>query len=92
MKTAHWNGEPCEAKTGTVIVGKSARSTWWCAKMGGERRKCVRVDVGGEIFFIDDEDGSGSHKVFETMGGPFCAPHSSVPVDNESSFVPSPGS
>lgn len=87
MKQAHWNGEKCDAQTGTVIVGNVEIPTWWCYGMTGQRRKCVRVDYGGDIFFLDDEDGSGSHKVFDTMGGPFCAGHKSLPIDDESTFI-----
>jgi hypothetical protein len=87
-RAAHWNGENCEAQTGTVIVGTVPVRTWWCAGLEGQRRKCVRVDYKGDVFYLDDEDGSGSHKVFETQGGPWCAGHKSLPVDDESSFRP----
>jgi hypothetical protein len=44
------------------------------------------VDYHGEIFFLDDEDGGGSYKVFKTAGGPWCAGHKSLPVDDDASF------
>jgi hypothetical protein len=83
---AQWNGEPAAAETGTVIIGKAERPTWWCAKLEGQRRKCVRVTYRGQTFFLDDEDGSGSRKVFEEGGGPKSY-HASIPVDDESSFA-----
>ena len=85
MSKGQWNYEPCEADKGTVVVGKSPRSTWWCASIEGHRVKCVRVTYGEEEFFIDDEDGSGSKKVFELGGGPD-SKHSSIPVDDSSTF------
>jgi len=84
---AQWNYEPAEAWRGTVIVGKSERPTWWCAGMEGQRRKCVKVQSWGEPFFIDDEDGRGSLKVFERGGGPD-SHHASIPVDDADSFIP----
>ena len=83
---ARWNGERCNAQAGTVIVGKSLRETFWHHGLEGQRRKCVRVDYNSGIFWLDDEDGSGSRKVFETAGGPFAAGHKSLPVDDESTF------
>jgi hypothetical protein len=87
--TGHWNGEPCQAETGTVVCGKAMRLTWWCASLEGKRLKCVKVLQDGYTFFLNDEDGSGSHKVFETRGGPWCAPHASIPVDDANTFIPS---
>lgn len=85
MNAPQWNGEPCEAAKGSVIVGASQRPTWWCPELEGQRRKCVRVTYQGETFFIDDEDGSGSRKVFEEGGGPMSY-HASIPVDDPASF------
>lgn len=82
-----WNGEPCEAWTGTVIVGKSERPTWWCAGLEGTRRRCVKVQSWGEPFFIDNEDGRGAVKVFLRGGGPDTG-HASIPVDDVDSFIP----
>lgn len=84
---AQWNYEPAEAWRGTVIVGKSERLTWWCASMEGTRRRCVKIQSCGETFFIDDEDGRGSIKVFQRGGGPDSY-HASIPVDNPESFIP----
>jgi hypothetical protein len=86
-KTARWNYEKCDAQTGTVVVGKSQMPSWWCSQMDGQRRKCVRVNYRGKVFFLDDEDGSGSLKVFECGGGPDSG-HKSLPVDDESTFIP----
>lgn len=86
---ASWNYEPATAERGTVVVGTVEKPTWWCAGMHGQRRKCVRVISGnfpeGE-FFIDDEDGSGTRKVYERGGGPDSS-HKSLPVDDPSTFV-----
>ena len=85
----HWNGEPCQAEKGTVICGKAMRPTWWCASLAGQRLKCVKVTQDGQSVFLNDEDGSGSHKVFETQGGPRCANHANIPVDDAGTFIPS---
>ena len=87
LKEGMWNGEKCLCFTGSVLCGKPLRPTWWCAKHEGERLKCVKVLYQGQMFFIYDGDGSGSNKVFNTSGGPFCAGHKSIPVDDEQSFA-----
>lgn len=84
---ARWNYEPCEAHCGTVIISESPLDSWWCAELKGQRRKCVRVTYHGDVFFLDDEDGSGSRKVFELGGGPDTG-HSNIPVDDNSTFIP----
>ena len=77
-----WNGEPCEAVKVRVIVGPSPRPTWWCADIEGAEREAVRVTYCGQVFYIDNEDGSGWRKVTDGGGGPSW-PHRSVPVDRE---------
>jgi hypothetical protein len=76
---ARWNGEMCEARRVRVIVGKPMAPTWWCADLEGQEREAVEVRYGGEIFYLDDEDGSGWWKVPWGKGGPQ-AGHSSLPV------------
>lgn len=83
---AKWNYEPCRADKGTVVCGKVDKPTSWCKPLEGRRVKCVRVDYRGEVFFLGDDDGSGSYKVFKTEGGPFCAGHKSLPVDDPDTF------
>jgi len=85
IKQGKWNGEKCEVELGTVICGESP-PTWWCSKLKGQRLKCVKVKYCNQTFFLFDGDGSGSHKVFETMGGPFDAGHKSIPVDDITTF------
>lgn len=83
-----WNYQPAEAWRGSVIVGKSPVATWWCAGLLGQRRKCVRVrSWDKEFFYLDDEDGSGSRKVFERGGGPDSY-SAHIPVDDDSTFTP----
>lgn len=85
-KAARWNYEPATACRGTVLVGHVESPTWWCAGLEGTRRKCVRVNYAGTVFFIDDEDGSGTAKVYDRGGGPDSG-HKSLPVDDPHSFV-----
>jgi hypothetical protein len=78
----YWNGELCKAEKVTVIVGPSPKPTWWCARIAGLQREAVRVEYEGEKFYLDNEDGSGWHKVTQGMGSPSVA-HSSLPVERE---------
>jgi hypothetical protein len=82
-----WNGEPCKAQIGTVVIGKSPMPTWWCATREGERIACVRVEYRRDVFFLANEDGRGARKVFE-QGGSWEIGHSSIPVDDETTFIP----
>lgn len=77
----YWNGEPAPARRVTVVVGPSQRPTWWCAELAGTTRAAVEVTYGGDVFYLDDEDGSGWHKVTEGHGSPRVS-HSSLPVDH----------
>lgn len=83
-----WNYEPCEAERGSVICGKSPRSTWWCDPFEGVRMDCIRITSGGDTFFILDDE-VGRRKVFQEGGGPGSG-HKSIPVDDPDSFVPGP--
>ena len=76
-----WNGEPCKARIVVVIVGKSLRETWWCAKLEGQKRQAVEVNYRGEApFYLDNENGQGWVKVTEGRGSPQWG-HSSIPVE-----------
>lgn len=75
-----WNGEPCTARKVEVTVGKSPRSTWWCADLEGKKRQAVEVEYNGSKFYLDNEDGSGWHKVTVGRGSPAFY-HASIPVD-----------
>lgn len=74
-----WNGEPTPARIVRVIVGPSPRETWWCAKLEGAEREAVEVNYHGEIFYLDNEDGSGWNKVTAGHGSPQSG-HKSLPV------------
>lgn len=82
---AKWNYKRVTAERGTVVVGAVEVPTWWCAGMTGTRRKCVKIDAPGAPFFIDDEDGRGTAKVYFRGGGPD-SPHASLPVDDAATF------
>jgi hypothetical protein len=75
-----WNYEPTPARIVRVIVGPSERETWWCAKLVGTEREAVEVNYHGDIFYLDNEDGSGWGKVTGGRGGPEWG-HSSLPVE-----------
>jgi hypothetical protein len=63
----YWNGEPCEACIVTVVVGKAARPTWWCAPLEGQEREAVEVKQSGHVFYIDNE-GDGSEQFPKGVG------------------------
>lgn len=75
----YWNCEPCVARKVTVIVGKAPRSTWWCAGLEGQSRNAVEVNYHGDLFYLDNEDGSGWNKVTKGRGSPNVG-HSQLPV------------
>jgi len=77
---ARWNYQPCTATRGIVIIGTSPSPSWWCAGDKGKPHRCLRIQQDGDTFYIDDEDGSGSKKVFDEGGGPNSY-HRSIPVD-----------
>lgn len=68
MSKTQWNGEPCAALRVTATVADSGIfPQYWAREFVGTRRKAVRVEYGGNTFYLDDEDGSGWNKV--THGG-----------------------
>lgn len=69
MKT-YWNGEPCKATIVQVIVGKAEKPTYWYADLEGTERQAVRVEQEGDVFYLDNQDGSGWMKVTVGMGSP----------------------
>lgn len=83
-----WNGQDCQATSGSVVVGKSPKSTWWCAELEGERVPCVRVKYGDRTFYISNENYQGFDKVFNHHGA-LNVPHASIPVDDLESFIES---
>lgn len=66
----YWNGEPCEARRVVVQVGKAERETHWHHGLEGQERRAVEVTYHGQVFFLDDEDGSGWEKVTVGLGSP----------------------
>ena len=80
--STYWNGEQCQARKCSVIVGAVERPTWWCAGMEGTTRKAVRVDYGDQHFYLDDEDGGGWMKVTVGKGSPQWG-HKSLPQDSK---------
>jgi hypothetical protein len=77
-----WNGEPCRAERVTVTVADNpAFPAYWARDLVGTQRRAVRVDNGGQTFYLDDEDGSGWAKV--TSGGGPRSPHRNLAVAME---------
>lgn len=75
-----WNGEPCQAIRVTAVVKDNrAFPGYWARDLAGTRRNVVQVLYGGDTFYLDDEDGSGWHKV--THGGGPRLPHRNLTVD-----------
>ncbi|MGW4042991.1 hypothetical protein [Streptomyces sp. NPDC004721] len=80
MANTEWNGEPCKARRVTAIVADDDRfPAYWARHLVDTRRNIVEVEYGGEKFYLDDEDGSGWHKV--THGGSPRWTHSNITID-----------
>jgi hypothetical protein len=61
------------------VVGASPVATWWCAGLEGTVREAVEVRYGADVFYLDNENGSGWGKVTAGFGSPHVG-HSSLPV------------
>lgn len=85
----YWNGEPTPAERVFVVVGKG-KPTWWCHGLEGAIREAVRVEYGGQRFYLDnspwaadgDPGGSAWLKVTRGRGSPRFG-HRSLPVASE---------
>lgn len=75
-----WNGEKARGRRVMVRVGHAER-TWWCAYLEGTERVAVEVTYGDQVFFLDNEDGSGWAKVTGGGGSPRVG-HKSLPDDS----------
>ena len=77
-----WNGEPVLATQVRVIVADTQDvPQYWARHLAGTVRAAVRVTYGGHSFYLDDEDGSGWHKVTHG-GGPGWA-HRELVIERE---------
>jgi|GEM_PF-3379548 len=66
-----WNGEPCSAFRGSVIVGPDPRfKLYWALNLIGLRVPAVRVEASTGAFFILDHDDQGWAKVTVGRGSP----------------------
>lgn len=83
MTSTQWNGEPCAARQITAVVAdNTAFPLYWARPFVGMRRKAVEVEYADRTFYLDDEDGSGWHKV--THGGSPWLAHSDLTIEAES--------
>ncbi len=80
MKT-YWNGTECKATKVQVIVGPSLRPTWWCADLEGKEYPAIRIEQGGDLFYIADDERSWD-KITKGKGS-FMFGHKSLPVERE---------
>lgn len=89
IHNARWNGEPCVAVRGTVVMAASSDAPrFWGKHLLGTRVEVLRIQQHGHAFFIMDDDRQGTEKVLDG-GGPWSGRgHRSVPVDFPSTFVP----
>lgn len=84
MTDTRWNGEPCDARRITAVVADTDMfASYWARQFVGTRRDVVEVEYGGRTFYIDDEDGSGWHKVTQGGGSPRCG-SKSIAIDPDS--------
>jgi hypothetical protein len=76
-----WNGERVAAVRVRVVVADAQFPEYWARELVGTERAAVRVTYHGRVFYLDDEDGSGWHKV--THGGGPGLPHRDLAVERE---------
>lgn len=68
-----WNGEPARAVKVQFQVGMPPAGTfpqYWAAGLVGMIMSAVRVEYGGDVFYLADEDGEGWRKVTVGRGSP----------------------
>ncbi|MFD6415971.1 hypothetical protein [Streptomyces sp. NPDC060194] len=66
-----WNGEPCRALRGTITIADAPEfPAYWARHLLGLLRQVVQVEYAGRVFYLDDADGQGWHKVTHG-GGPY---------------------
>lgn len=83
MTGPRWNGEPCKARRVTAIVTDDGSfPQYWARHLVGVRREAVEVEYGDQVFYLDNEDGSGWNKV--ARGGSPNDGHRSITVDPDS--------
>lgn len=77
IENAQWDGRPCDAHTGTVIVSSVCQPGWWCFPLVGKRIECLRVvQDGGSARFLLNDKGQGVEKVLG--GGGFTLAHKDI--------------
>lgn len=80
LKT-YWNGESARANKVTVTVAdKGTFSTPWFKDIVGQKRAAVEVIYGADVFYLDDENGSGWDKVTRGKGSPHIG-HRQLEID-----------
>lgn len=77
--STRWNGEPCAARKVRVMVADSDFfPAYWARQYVDTVREAVEVTYNGQTFYLDNEDGSGWHKV--THGGGPGWPHRDLEI------------
>lgn len=77
-----WNYEPATAVRVRVRVADAPQfAQYWARPHIGTIRQAVRVTYGGCTFYLDNEDGSGWHKV--TNGGGPGLPYRDLEIESE---------
>jgi hypothetical protein len=68
-----WNGEPAQAVRVRLRVARppdGLHPQYWAAELVGAVVDAVRVEYGGQVFYLDDSDGAGWRKVTAGHGSP----------------------
>lgn len=74
-----WNGEPTPCRRVVVKVGTVGKPSYWFNGLEGTERKAVEVTYGGDVFFIDDDDGDGQPVYTDQQRAILNAPPPSMP-------------
>ena len=81
-----WNGEPCGALKVRVVVADAPEfPLYWARDLVGMEIDAVQVTYNGDVFYLDNRDGSGWHKV--TNGGSPRLRHSELSISKITSIT-----
>lgn len=101
IQKGYWNGEPAEFRVVLITVGPEPehlsshiakhspglKRYLWFVPFIGKLRQAIQVIQGSDVFYLDNEDGSGFEKVTIGMGSPKWA-HRSVYSEKLVSHIP----
>lgn len=91
MHDGFWNGEPAKFRVVNIVVGQEPKQNrdhfekhypgqkryMWFVPFIGQTFQAIEITYQGEIWYIDNSNGTGLYKVTKGMGSPSCG-HASI--------------